>query len=476
MARRALSRAAMASPASRLEALDVGRELLDLGQQCLLLLARGLGDLLAEGLLLGARGFEGPGRLAPARIGRQHGVDGGGVSSARPLGIADGIGILSQEPQIDHCTRVPAQARGASRHSPSVLCDHGPDPALPQHRLDRGHASSPSCCSSWCCGTWDATAVRSPRCGQRPRARGARTEPALPGTVRPRRDVDEAPEADADPHDDSPADSIHRVAVVLNPSKFEDAEMFRTRVREVVEKLEGAEVVFYETTVEDPGRGQTRRALQEGADLVVAAGGDGTVRLVSSVLAGTDTRMAIIPAGTGNLLARNLDIPLEDPTAAMTAALSGKDRQIDVGWLRSGGSVSEAAASAEQIFLVIAGFGADAEMIGHTDDTLKKRLGLDRLCGRRGAHDPGPLGRRHAGLPRRHPPRPQGAHRAAGQRGQAARRLRADAGCHGGQRPPRDRGRRLEGRRRLQPGAHGGREPEAGPEGQVRRDARGCPP
>ncbi|MGO2820968.1 MAG: diacylglycerol/lipid kinase family protein [Brachybacterium tyrofermentans] len=187
--------------------------------------------------------------------------------------------------------------------------------------------------------------------------------------------ADGVAEADADPHDASPADSIHRVAVVLNPSKFQDAEMFRTRVREVVEKLGDAEVAFYETTVEDPGRGQTRRALQEGADLVVAAGGDGTVRLVSSVLAGTETRMAIIPAGTGNLLARNLDIPLEDPTAAITAALSGKDRRIDVGWLRSGGSVSEAAASAEQIFLVIAGFGADAEMIGHTDDTLKKRLG-----------------------------------------------------------------------------------------------------
>lgn len=187
--------------------------------------------------------------------------------------------------------------------------------------------------------------------------------------------ADGVAEADADPHDASPADSIHRVAVVLNPSKFHHAEMFRTRVREVVEKLGDAEVEFYETTVEDPGRGQTRRALQEGADLVVAAGGDGTVRLVSSVLAGTDTRMAIIPAGTGNLLARNLDIPLEDPTAAMTAALSGEDRRIDVGWLRSGGSVSEAAASAEQIFLVIAGFGADAEMIGHTDDTLKKRLG-----------------------------------------------------------------------------------------------------
>lgn len=178
---------------------------------------------------------------------------------------------------------------------------------------------------------------------------------------------------------DSPSgvdpDRVRKVAVVLNPTKFADAERFRRQVREVVETLEGAEVEFYETTMEDPGRGQARRAQQDGADLVVAAGGDGTVRLVASVLAGTDTRMGIIPAGTGNLLARNLDIPLEDPSAAMTAAMAGYDRRIDVGWLRTGGSVSEAAASAEQIFLVIAGFGADAEMIGHTDDTMKKRLG-----------------------------------------------------------------------------------------------------
>ena len=48
----------------------------------------------------------------------------------------------------------------------------------------------------------------------------------------------------------------------------------------------------------------------------MAAGGDGTVRMVVSVLAGTDTRMGIIPSGTGNLLARNVDVPLEDPAAA----------------------------------------------------------------------------------------------------------------------------------------------------------------
>ncbi|MDN5583089.1 MAG: diacylglycerol/lipid kinase family protein [Brachybacterium sp.] len=170
-------------------------------------------------------------------------------------------------------------------------------------------------------------------------------------------------------------DSLRRVAVVLNPSKFEETDTFRRKITDAVQRIEGAEVVFYETSIDDPGKGQTEQAVADGADLVMAAGGDGTVRLVASVLAGTDTRMGIIPAGTGNLLARNVEVPLEDPTAAMVAALTGTDRQVDVGWLRVGDSMAAAKAAERQVFLVIAGFGADAEMIGYTDPEMKKRIG-----------------------------------------------------------------------------------------------------
>ncbi|MEE1619384.1 diacylglycerol kinase family protein [Brachybacterium sp. J144] len=172
-----------------------------------------------------------------------------------------------------------------------------------------------------------------------------------------------------------PTDRLRRVAVVLNPSKFSGTDAFRRQITEAVERIEGAETAFYETTIDDPGRGQTEQALADGADLVMAAGGDGTVRMVASVLAGTDTPMGIIPAGTGNLLARNVSIPLEDPTAAMVAALTGEDHPVDVGWLRVGGSASAARSAQKQIFLVIAGFGADAEMIGYTDPQMKKRIG-----------------------------------------------------------------------------------------------------
>ncbi|MDN5820028.1 MAG: sphingosine kinase [Brachybacterium sp.] len=187
-------------------------------------------------------------------------------------------------------------------------------------------------------------------------------------------DADNPEEGTTDPSADDDG-YLHRVAVVLNPSKFTDTGSFRRTITDTVERIEGAEVLFYETTIDDPGTGQTEQAVADGADLVMAAGGDGTVRLVASVLAGTDTRMGIIPTGTGNLLARNVDIPLEDPTAAMVIALTGTDRQVDVGWLRVGDSMAAARAAERQIFLVIAGFGADAEMIGYTDPEMKKRIG-----------------------------------------------------------------------------------------------------
>ena len=176
------------------------------------------------------------------------------------------------------------------------------------------------------------------------------------------------------------------VAFVANPSKS-DVPALKAAILRNRQAQGYAEPLWYETTIEDPGVGQTRAAVAAGADVVVAIGGDGTVRAVAEALVGTGVPMGLVPLGTGNLLARNLDLPLSDPLAAMQVALEGRDRTIDVGWLRVlrwesdvDDPVAEAADQLpdlprDHIFLVIAGLGFDAAMVADTDEQLKRRVG-----------------------------------------------------------------------------------------------------
>ncbi|QZN85460.1 diacylglycerol kinase family protein [Cellulomonas sp. C5510] len=179
------------------------------------------------------------------------------------------------------------------------------------------------------------------------------------------------------------------VAFVANPSKPGVPDL-RATVRRACAEQYLPEPLWLETTPEDPGIGQARDAVARGADVVVALGGDGTVRAVAEALVGTGVPMGLVPVGTGNLLARNLDIPLGDPLAALQIALDGTDRTIDVGWLRViryeslvDDDIAEAAdelpadtdVPRDHIFLVIAGLGFDAAMVADADDELKARVG-----------------------------------------------------------------------------------------------------
>ncbi len=107
---------------------------------------------------------------------------------------------------------------------------------------------------------------------------------------------------------------------------------------------------------------QVRKALAQGADLVFVWGGDGMVQRCADVLAGTSATMAIIPAGTANLLAANLGIPA-DLRAAVRTGLDGRRRLIDTG---SGNG---------ERFAGMAGAGFDARMIADADRETKERLG-----------------------------------------------------------------------------------------------------
>ncbi|MFD0561005.1 diacylglycerol kinase family protein [Kitasatospora saccharophila] len=118
---------------------------------------------------------------------------------------------------------------------------------------------------------------------------------------------------------------------------------------------------------DDCGRAAAGRALAGGARLVAACGGDGTVTACAEALAGTDAVLAVVPCGTGNLLARNLGLPT-DPAAALTAALTGRTRRIDLMRAEGDGLPVRAAA-------VMAGIGLDAAVMADTGRALKRRLG-----------------------------------------------------------------------------------------------------
>jgi YegS/Rv2252/BmrU family lipid kinase len=153
-----------------------------------------------------------------------------------------------------------------------------------------------------------------------------------------------------------------RVAVVFNPATGGEDAPARAEETRAALAAAGVEVLWLETTREDPGQGLARRAVAEGVDLVMASGGDGTVMACVTGLAGTEVPFAVLPGGTGNLLANNFDIP-GDTEGAVEVALHGARRRIDVG------------AIGDDRFVIMSGIGFDAAMLAEADPTLKKRLG-----------------------------------------------------------------------------------------------------
>lgn len=161
------------------------------------------------------------------------------------------------------------------------------------------------------------------------------------------------------------ATSPGATTVVFNPTVTDERD--RAALREVLEQHGHRDAEFVPTTAEDPGEGQAAGAVRAGASLVVVCGGDGTVRAAAEALAGTGVPLAVVPCGTGNLLARNLGLPVRS-TEALAAALSGAPHRIDLGRI-------EGDDTATAHFTVMAGAGLDAAMLESTSDRAKAVLG-----------------------------------------------------------------------------------------------------
>jgi diacylglycerol kinase family enzyme len=151
-------------------------------------------------------------------------------------------------------------------------------------------------------------------------------------------------------------------AVVVNPAKIQDVAALRATVDGALSRAGWPAPQWFETTPDDPGRGQARAAIESGAEVVFVCGGDGTVMSAVSALAGTDASLAILPAGTGNLLAANLGLST-DLAAGLEVAVEGGLRRLDVGVVDG------------QHFAVMAGMGFDAHMLDATSERAKARIG-----------------------------------------------------------------------------------------------------
>ncbi len=153
-----------------------------------------------------------------------------------------------------------------------------------------------------------------------------------------------------------------RAAVVVNPTKHSDGGRFRAEVCETMAARGWSEPLWLETTPEETGRGLAQNAVAEHVDVVLASGGDGTVTACAEGVAGSGVPLAVLPAGTGNLLARNLGLPLA-LHQALAVALDGQDRRLDVGSANG------------RPFVAMAGIGFDALLLDSTGEPLKKKLG-----------------------------------------------------------------------------------------------------
>jgi len=162
-----------------------------------------------------------------------------------------------------------------------------------------------------------------------------------------------------------------RAAVIYNPVKV-DLTKLRREVAKSEKSAGWRASLWLPTAADDGGTGQARQAIADRVDVVLVAGGDGTVRAVAEGLRGSGVAMALLPAGTGNVLARNLDISVMQLAASVTTAFTGVDRAIDMGVIE----LERADHSREtHAFVALAGLGLDAKMIANTRPELKRRVG-----------------------------------------------------------------------------------------------------
>jgi YegS/Rv2252/BmrU family lipid kinase len=157
--------------------------------------------------------------------------------------------------------------------------------------------------------------------------------------------------------------SIRSVVAIFNPVSGQGTAPDRRAQLEAALAAAGARFELRETRPDVPATELARQAVRDGVDLVLVCGGDGTVMEAAAGLVGERAALGIVPAGTGNLFALNLEIPTAIPDA-VEAALHGERRSLDVG------------CQGDATMVMMAGIGWDAQMVRDASRELKNRIGM----------------------------------------------------------------------------------------------------
>jgi diacylglycerol kinase (ATP) len=163
--------------------------------------------------------------------------------------------------------------------------------------------------------------------------------------------------------------SIRKATLIANPKTGRYASR-RRPVQELASQLQSLGIKVDLRLTAGPGEATeiAARAARNGSSDIVVAGGDGTINEAIQGLTGTKARLAIIPRGTANVLARELGLPLDDAQAAVVAA-KGKSRKIYLGL-----AINETTHESRH-FVLMAGIGLDASVVRRVQPSLKKRIG-----------------------------------------------------------------------------------------------------
>jgi len=166
--------------------------------------------------------------------------------------------------------------------------------------------------------------------------------------------------------------SARKATLISNPKTGRYSSLRRQLrpIQDVASRLEslGLEVDLQLTSGPGDATEIAARAARDGSSEIIVAGGDGTINEAIQGLAGTAARLAIIPRGTANVLARELGLPLDEEQAVAVVA-QGNSRKIYLGLM------TDETTNQSRYFVLMAGIGLDASVVGRVQPSLKKRIG-----------------------------------------------------------------------------------------------------